>query len=211
MYTPSSMLYFLDFERQDWTSAFDGAILTQALQRGDQWPRPPQAHELTDSEVELFWSQVKFPWFDQGLHERPGYGYSDAWQHLFAVRSQRTAAPLSAYPPKSSSTILGDSPIRRSRRLTCPSRSQRPRRSPSARAHFNRLRLRRPLQAALVRSSFACLQPIYSLSCRNPLRSKCILAPRSRCNLLDAQSPRHLAAATSSLHHLSRAHSPPRP
>ena len=46
---PSGMLYILDYERQDWTSAFDGATLTQVLKRGDQCPRSPQERELTDS------------------------------------------------------------------------------------------------------------------------------------------------------------------
>ena len=46
---PSGMLYILDLDRQDWTSAFDEATLFQVLRRGDQWPRPPQALELTDA------------------------------------------------------------------------------------------------------------------------------------------------------------------
>ena len=35
MYKQSGMLYILDFDRQDWTSAFDGATLTQVLKRRD--------------------------------------------------------------------------------------------------------------------------------------------------------------------------------
>ena len=36
MFKPSGMLYLLDFERQEWISAFDNATFTQVLQRGDQ-------------------------------------------------------------------------------------------------------------------------------------------------------------------------------
>ena len=36
MHKQSGMLYILDLDRQDWTSAFDGATLTQDLKRGDQ-------------------------------------------------------------------------------------------------------------------------------------------------------------------------------
>ena len=43
MHKQSGMLYILDIDRQDWTNAFDGATLSQALKRGDHWPRPPQA------------------------------------------------------------------------------------------------------------------------------------------------------------------------
>ncbi len=35
MYKQSGMLYILDLDRQDWTSAFDGATHTQVLKRGD--------------------------------------------------------------------------------------------------------------------------------------------------------------------------------
>ena len=41
MYKQSKMLYIPDIDRQDWTSAFDGATFTQVLKRGDQWPRSP--------------------------------------------------------------------------------------------------------------------------------------------------------------------------
>ena len=34
MYKQSRMLYILDLDRQDWTSAFDGATLNQVLNRG---------------------------------------------------------------------------------------------------------------------------------------------------------------------------------
>ena len=111
MYKPSGMLCVLDLECQDWTSAFDNATLTQVLNRGDQWPRPPQASELTNSDVELPLSLVKFPGFDQGLHERPWYGYSDACQHFIAALAQRIAAPKSVHPSQSSSTVTGDSLI----------------------------------------------------------------------------------------------------
>ena len=43
MYKQSGMLYILDLDRRDWTSAFDGATFIQVLKRGDQWPRTPQA------------------------------------------------------------------------------------------------------------------------------------------------------------------------
>ena len=77
LHKSSGKLYFIDTGREDWTSAFDGACLTQVLKRGDPWPRPPQARKLTDPEVELFRSQAEFPGYDQGLPERPRYGYSD--------------------------------------------------------------------------------------------------------------------------------------
>ena len=47
----------------------------------------------------------------QGLHERPRYGYSDAWQHFIAERAQRTSASQSAHPPQSSGNLPGDSPF----------------------------------------------------------------------------------------------------
>ncbi len=70
LHKSSGMLYFLDTGLEDWTSAFDGACLTQVLKRGDPWPRPPQACELTDSVVELPCSLTEFPGYDQGHHER---------------------------------------------------------------------------------------------------------------------------------------------
>ena len=109
MYKPINMLYILDFERQSWISAFDGATLTQFLQRGDQWPCPPHARELTDPEVEIRQSMVKFPGFDQGHHKRRRYGYSDKLKHFTAARAQWTAAPQFAHPPQSSGTLRGDS------------------------------------------------------------------------------------------------------
>ena len=111
MHKQSGMLYFLDLDRQDWTSAFDGATLTQVLKRSDQWPCPSQALELTDAQVELPRSLAEFPGFDQGLHERPRYGYSDAWQQFVTVRALRAAASQASHFPQSSSTILGDSPV----------------------------------------------------------------------------------------------------
>ena len=66
LHKSSGMLYFLDTSREDWTSAFDGACLTQVLKRGDPWPRPPQARELTDPEVELPRSLAEFFWIRPG-------------------------------------------------------------------------------------------------------------------------------------------------
>ena len=109
MYKQSGMLYILNLDRKDWTSAFDGATLTQVLRRDDQWPRPPQAFELTDAQVELPRSLAEFPGFDQGLHERPRYGYSDVWQHFVTTRTLRSAASQASLLPQSSSKILGDS------------------------------------------------------------------------------------------------------
>ena len=111
MYKPNGMLFLLDLERQHWTSAFDGATLTQVLKRGDPWLRTPQAPELTDAQVELPRSLAEFPGFNQGLHERPRYGYSDAWQQFITVRALRAAASQASHLPQSSSTILGDSPV----------------------------------------------------------------------------------------------------
>ena len=111
MYKQSGMLYILDLDRQDWTSTFDGATLTQVLMRGDQWPHPPQALELTDAQVELPLSLAEFPKFDQGLYERPRYGYSDVWQHVVTARALRAAAFQASLLQQSSSTILGDFPI----------------------------------------------------------------------------------------------------
>ena len=111
MHKQSGMLYIKDIDRQDWTSAFDGATLTQILRRGDKWPRPPLALELTDAQVELPRSLAEFPGFDIGLHERPRYGYSDVWQHIVTPRALRAEASQASLLPQSSSTILGDSPV----------------------------------------------------------------------------------------------------
>ena len=88
------MLYFLDTGCEDWTSAFDGAWLTQVLKRGDPWPRPLQTRELTDPEVKFPRSLANLPGYDQGLHERPLYGYSDAWQQYIISRVQAAAVSL---------------------------------------------------------------------------------------------------------------------
>ena len=108
MYKQSTMQYIFDHDRQDWTSAFDGATFTQVFRRCDQWPRPSQALELTNAQVELPWSLAKFPEFYQGLHERPRYGYSYVWQHFVTARALRAAASQASLLPQSSSTILGD-------------------------------------------------------------------------------------------------------
>ena len=105
------MLYILDLDRQDWTSTFDGATLIKVLKRGDQWLRPPQALELTDAGVKLPRSLAELPGFDQGIHKRPRYGYSDVWQHFVTARALCAAASQASLLPQSSSTILGDSPI----------------------------------------------------------------------------------------------------
>ena len=111
MYKHSKMLYILDLDHQDWISAFDEATLTQVSRRGDEWPRLPQALELTEAQVELPLSLVEFTGFDQGLHERPRYGYSDVWQHFVTARALRAAASHVSLLQQSSSTILGDCPI----------------------------------------------------------------------------------------------------
>ena len=110
MYKKSRMLYILDLDRQDWTYS-NGATLTQVLKRGDQWPRPPQALELTDVQVKLPSSLAEFPGYDQGLHERHRYNYSEVWQHFVTARALRAAASQARLLPQSSSTIIGDSPI----------------------------------------------------------------------------------------------------
>ena len=111
LHKSSGMLYFLDTGREDWTSAFDGACLTQVLKRGDPTPRPPQARELTDSEVELPRSLAEFPGFDQGLHERPRYKYSDVWQQYVTARVQAAAVSLPPQHQSTSSTLLDTSPV----------------------------------------------------------------------------------------------------
>ena len=74
-------------------------------------PHPPQALELTDVQDELPRLLDEFPGYDQGLHERPRYGYSDVWQHFVTARALRAAASKTSFLPQSSSTIFGDSPI----------------------------------------------------------------------------------------------------
>ena len=105
------MLYILDLDRQNWTSAFDIATLTQVLRGSDQWFSPPQALELTDAQIELPRSLAKFPGVDQGFHERPQYKYSDLCQQFVTARAIRAAVSQASLLPQSSSTILGDSPI----------------------------------------------------------------------------------------------------
>lgn len=87
MHKPIGMPYYLDLERQDWASAFDGATLTQVLQRGDYWLHPSQMRELTDAEVELPRALSNFFGHEQCLHERPRYGYSEACQRFFSSRA----------------------------------------------------------------------------------------------------------------------------
>ena len=94
MYKPSGRIYLLDFERQDYTNAFDGATLTQVLQRGEQWFRFSQARELTDTEIELPRSLIKFCGFDQGFHKRLWYGYSDVYQHHRRARTTHCSSSV---------------------------------------------------------------------------------------------------------------------
>ena len=105
------MLYFLETGRVAWTSAFDGACLTQVLKRGDPWPRPSQVREQIDSEVELPRSLAVFPGFDQGLHERPRYGYSNVWQQSVIARVQAAAVWLPPSHQSTSSTLVDISPV----------------------------------------------------------------------------------------------------
>lgn len=65
----SGMLYFLDLERQGWTSAFDAT-----------------------HEVELLQSLKVLLWFDFNLHKRPRYVYTNAWQRFVATRAKDDAA-----------------------------------------------------------------------------------------------------------------------
>ena len=111
LHKSSGMLYLLDTGREDWTSAFDGACPTQVLKRGDPWPRPPQARELTDREVELPRSLAEFPGCDQGVHERPRYGYSDVWQHYITSCVQAAAVSLPPPHQSTSSTLVDVSPV----------------------------------------------------------------------------------------------------
>ena len=111
LHKSSGMLYFLDIGREDWTSAFDGACLTQVLKRGDQWRRPSQSCELTDPEVELPRSLAEFPGYDHSLHERPRYGYSDAWQHYITACIQAAAVSLPPPHQSTSSTLVDVSPV----------------------------------------------------------------------------------------------------
>ena len=56
---------------------------------------------------------AEFPGFDQGLHKRPRYGYSDVWQQYVTARVQ--AAAVSLPPPRqsTSSTLVDTSPVAR--------------------------------------------------------------------------------------------------
>ena len=103
------MLYLLDLSREDWVNAFDGAYLTQVLKLGDQWLRPFQTRELTDPEVELPRTMAELPGFDQGLHERLRYGYSDAWQQFITASAQAAVASQPPPHPLTSSTLAGTS------------------------------------------------------------------------------------------------------
>ena len=111
LHRSSGMSYLLDLSREDWVNAFDGASLTQVLKRGDQWPRPPQTRELTDPEVELPRTMAELPGVDPGRHERPIYGYSDAWQQAITARAQ--AAVFSQPPPHppTGSTLIDIPPV----------------------------------------------------------------------------------------------------
>ncbi len=120
-------------------------------------------------------------------------------QFLSPLTFNNRAARLYTIPP----SLL-------SRRLTCPLHSQRVRRSPTPRVHLHYLLLRRRFQTALISRYSNCRQLLLSLSCRHSYRSKRALVKCPRRNPLDAHCPRHLVAATFSLHCLSRAHLPPR-
>ena len=211
MYKTIGMVYILDLERHHWTSTFDGATLTQVLMRGDQWPLPPQARKLTDSEVELPRSLVEFPGFDQVLQERHRYGYSDAWQHFIATRGRRDLAPQSDHLPQSSITILGDYPVVLLKAPHMPLAFPAPSTIALGKILSPSFASPPAFATALVSRSSGCLQLLLSLSCRHPSRSKRVLVQRSRRNPLEADCPRHLAAATSALRCLSRAHSLPQP
>ena len=53
LYKPSGMLYNIDLEFQDWTSAFDATTFTHVQQRGEQWLCPPPARKSIKAEVEF--------------------------------------------------------------------------------------------------------------------------------------------------------------
>ena len=195
------MLYFLDLDRQDWTSSFDGATLTQALRRGDPWLRPPQAPELTDALVELPLSLAEFPGFDQGIHERPRYGYSDAWQELVTVRALRAAAFQASHLPQSSSTILSNSPVASLKAPHMPLAFQAPSTLGPGES-LSRSFAAPPTLAALASAYSGLLLPHFP-SCRHPSR---VLPRRPRQNPLGAHRCRHLVGVTSSLRCRSRAH-----
>ena len=204
---PSGMLNILDYELQDWTSAFDGATLRQVFKRGDQCPRSFQARELTDSEVELPRSLDEFPGFDQGLHERPRYGYSDAWQHFIAERAQRIAASQSAHSPQSYSTVIGDSAVAILKALHMALAFPAPSMLALGVSSFLSFatpptfatRTGEPLFRPAATALFSFMQP--------PSPPKRALSQRPRRNYLYVYRPRHLATAISSQRCCSRAHS----
>ena len=80
--------------------------MMQVLKRGDLWPRPLQARKLTDPEVKLPRLLAEFPGYDQGLHERPRYGYSDVWQQCITARVQKAAMSLPPSHQSTSSTLV---------------------------------------------------------------------------------------------------------
>lgn len=88
-------------------NAFDGATLTQVLQRGDQWLRPLQTREQTDATVKLTQSLNELFVFNQGLQKRPRYGYSVVWQHFNAARAQSAAAATSQVVQQPSRPLPG--------------------------------------------------------------------------------------------------------
>lgn len=56
---------------------------------------PPRYRELTDAAVELYWSFEALSGFELELHERPRYGYSDAWQGFVSALVQRAGVAVS--------------------------------------------------------------------------------------------------------------------
>ena len=138
LHRSSGMSYLLDLSREDWVNAFDGAFFTQVLKRGDQWPRPPQTLELTDPEVKLPRTIAELSGFDQGLHQRLRYGYSDAWKQFITARAQAAVASQPPPHPPTGSTLVNISQSRRSRRPMRPLPFLFARPSPKARAQLLR-------------------------------------------------------------------------
>lgn len=87
LFKSNRMLFFFDVVWEDKICAFDGATLTQIQLRVDPWSRFMKCRSLTDTEVYLFRSLEEFPLFKYGLHKRPLYCYSDAWQSFVLARA----------------------------------------------------------------------------------------------------------------------------
>ena len=189
MYKQSGMVYILELDRQDLTDAFDGATLTQVLRRSDQLPRPPQALELTDAQVELPRSLAEFTGFDQGLHERRRYGYSDVWQHFVTARALPAAASQASLFPQSSSTILGDSPIASQDASHAPGIPS----ALDARLWWYSAEFREPRWRALLPA--ACCSILFHAGTLHVPSASWHRPPRR--NHLGAHRPRHLVATSS--------------